>query len=165
MVDTKLKKRGGEVLNYREKQLEEIADKINNYKPQKSVPLFEIFVTMFSILVAIMLFWWTDMLHVGLGDEGNFYWLLLSIMPQYMWAFTFFITGVLKGVGLLIDNISSRITGLVLSSILYTIFAISHFLNFPSIGAITFSCMAIFSVLSIPVVKITGLDNDKGFKN
>ncbi|MBM7598067.1 cation transport ATPase [Virgibacillus halotolerans] len=141
----------------KEIKLEEISNKVNNYKAAKSPPIFEMFVTLFSILTAVMLFLFPDMLQPADNSITNLYWLLLSIMPQYMWAMAFFISGVTKAIGMLVDNNATRITGLVLSALLYTTFSICYILNFPTIGAITFTSMTIFTLISISTVKHTGL--------
>lgn len=142
----------------KEIKLEEISDKVNNYKTTKHPPMYEMYVTLFSILTAVMLFLFPDMLQPPDSSVTNLYWLLLSIMPQYMWAFAFFVAGVTKAVGMLIDNAPTRITGLVLSALIYSVFAVCYAMNFPTIGAVTFTCMFIFTLISIPMVKHTGLE-------
>lgn len=141
-------------MDAKEKQLDELVKMVESHKIPKHPPLFEIYVTMFSILTSILLFWFMDLFLSG----ANLYSLLLKIMPQYLWALGFFTAGMLKAVGLLIKNDPMRILGLVMSSILYLMFCISYSIIFPNVGAVMFFCMTVFTIISIPVVKHTGLD-------
>jgi hypothetical protein len=140
-----------------EQKLEEASQMIESYTVKKHVPTFEVYATVFSILTAIMLFWFPTMLETTQASTGGLYWLLLSIMPQYMWAFIFFGAGVLKAVGLLVKSDSMRVLGLVMSAILYLVFTICYAINFPAIGMVTFSCMTLFTLISIVLVKHTSL--------
>ncbi|WP_405101392.1 hypothetical protein [Oceanobacillus sp. FSL H7-0719] len=144
-------------MDEKEIRLEEISDQINNYTPTKHLPVFEVYVTMFSILTAVMLFWFPDMLSVSTSNITNLYWLLLSIMPQFMWAILFFVAGMIKAIGLLVDNNATRIIGLILSAFIYIVFAICYAISFPTIGFVVFTCMSIFTLISIPMVKHTGV--------
>lgn len=143
--------------NNQEQKLEEASQMIDNYTVRKHVPTFEVYATVFSILTAIMLFWFPTMLAATQAGTGGLYALLLDIMPQYMWAFAFFGAGVLKAVGLLVKSDSMRILGLVMSAILYLVFTICYAVNFPTIGMVTFLCMTIFTLVSITLVKHTSL--------
>lgn len=140
-----------------EQKLEEASQMIENYTIKKHVPTFEVYSSVFSILTAIMLFWFPTMLETTQASKGGLYWLLLNIMPQYMWAFAFFASGILKSVGLLVKSDSMRILGLVMSAILYLVFTICYAINFPAIGVITFFSMTIFTLVSIVLVKHTSL--------
>lgn len=140
-----------------EQRLEEASQLIDSYTVRKHVPTFEIYVTMFSILTAIMLFWFPTMLESAQAAKGGLYWLLLNIMPQYMWAISFFVAGIVKSVGLLVKSDSMRVLGLVMSAVLYLIFTICYAINFPAIGVITFFCMTIFTLVSMVLVKHTSL--------
>jgi|SRR5690625_3233262 len=145
-------------MDQREIKLEEISNKVNSYKSTKHPPVFEMYVTLFSILTAVILFLFPDMLQPEVDGITNLYWLLLSIMPQYMWALLFFVAGVTKAVGMLIDNNITRVVGLILSTAVYAILAVCYFMSFPTIGSITFTCMTLFTLISITMVKHTGLD-------
>lgn len=145
-------------MNEKESKLEEISDKVNNYNPTKHLPIFELYISVFSVLMAAMLFLFPEMLQpsVDIGSK-SLYWLLLSIMPQPFWAFTFFIAGVTKSIGLLIDNNITRIVGLVISVLIYAVFAVMYSFSFPAIGMVVFSVMMLFTIISIPMVKSTGI--------
>lgn len=144
-------------MNEKETKLEEISDKVNSYEPIKHPPIFEIYITVFSILMAVLLFLFPDMLHLNIENSTNFYWFLLSIMPQPMWAFSFFIAGMTKSVGMLIDNNTTRVVGLLMSALLYIAMTAGYAVSFPTIGTVTFVCLTVFTLISIPMVKQTGL--------
>ncbi|WP_251635169.1 hypothetical protein [Sporosarcina sp. NCCP-2716] len=57
--------------------------------------------------------------------------------------------------------IRMRVTGLALSSALYATMTVCYALSFPSIGTITFGCMTVFTLLSIPLVKHTTIRHKK----
>lgn len=143
-------------MDSKERQLEEISEKVNNYKPSKHPPIYEMFVTMISITLSIMLFLFPDMLST---EYSSLYTILLVIMPQWGWAFTFFIAGMVKAIGMLIDNKYLRIGGLVMSSLIYAVFSISYTVMFPTIGSVVFTAIMVFCLISIPDVKRTGLDD------
>lgn len=141
-----------------EQRLEEASQLVDDLSNRKHVPTFEVYATVFSIMTAILLFWFPEMLDTTekIGSS-SLYWLLLSIMPQHMWALAFFVAGMVKSVGLLVKSDSMRILGLVMSALLYLAFTVCYVINFPTIGMITFFCMTIFTLISIPLVKHTGL--------
>jgi len=142
-------------LDSKEQQLEEISKKVNNYRPNKNPPIYEMFVTMISIALSVVLFLFPEMLTVGYSEV---YALLISLMPQWLWAFTFFGAGMMKAVGMLLDNKYLRIGGLIVSALIYLVFTISYASAvFPSIGAVVFTAITVFSLISIPEVKRTGL--------
>lgn len=145
-------------MNQKEQQLEEISEKVNNYAPMRHSPIFELYVTMISIAMAIMLFLFPDMLSQGAEGVVSLYGLLLTIMPQWAWAFTFFGAAMIKAVGLLIDSRIMRIIGLIMSALIYTVFAIAYAVGFPSIGSVIFIATAVFTLISIPEVKRTGIN-------
>src|SRR5699024_12656332 len=139
-------------MDQREIKLEEISNKVNSYKSTKHPPVFEMYVTLFSILTAVILFLFPDMLQPEVDGISNLYWLLLSIMPQYMWALTFFVAGITKSIGMLIGNNASRMIGLLMSAVIYAVFAICYTMSFPTIGSIVFVSMTIFTLVSLPMV-------------
>lgn len=145
-------------MNQKERQLEEISKKVSNYEPIKYSPIFEMYVTMISIAMAIMLFLFPDMLVQGASDSG-LYSILLSIMPQWMWAFAFFFAGLFKAIGLLVESKIMRIIGLILSAIVYTIFAIAYAASgFPNVGGIVMTATAVFSLISISEVRRSSIN-------
>ncbi|WJY27495.1 hypothetical protein [Sporosarcina trichiuri] len=115
-------------------------------------PLFELFVTLFSILTSIVLFAYPDMIY---SYPARLYTHMMYLMPQYVWALCFFVACLLKAVGLLVGINWLRIVGLLGSAALYIALTVCYAIDFPSLGAITFSCMTIFTILSIPLVKHT----------
>lgn len=146
-------------MNQKEQQLEEISEKVNNYEPMRHLPHFELFVTLISIAMAIMLFLFPNMLADGAEGVTSLYGLLLSIMPQWLWAFVFFGSGVLKAIGLLVDSKILRISGLIVSAFIYAVFAISYSVSFPAIGSVVFTAITVFSLISVSEVKRSGLND------
>lgn len=140
-------------MDKKEKELEDMIDdmeKTNMVVP----PLFEIYATVFSIAVTIILFTFPGMIY---NYPANLYDHMMAIMPQYWWGFTFFIACMLKAIGLMLDYDWLRIVGLVASAILYALLTICYAIDFPTIGALTFGCMTAFAVVSVPFVKHTSI--------
>lgn len=141
-------------MDKKEKELNELVEKVRIEESIKFPPIFEMYATLFSICVSILMFLFPNMLQ----PDTNLYTWMLKIMPQFMWAFCFFGAGMVKAVGLLLDNAPLRILGLVMSAVLYLVFTICYAISFPTIGAVTFACMTIFTVISINIVKHTGIE-------
>lgn len=148
-----------------EKELEELVKEVE-YKSEEVYnhpPLFELFVTMFSITMAVLLFMFPTMLYepfpLKLYDSMTW------VMPQSTWAFVFLIACIVKAVGLLFGLNKLRIIGLVISAVIYSSIAVFHALDFPSFGTVVFTYMTLFSLISIPTVSYTSIkqrkDNDK----
>ena len=141
-------------MDNKEKELEQLVEKVKNESDLRFPPIFEMYVTLFSLSVSILMFIFPNMLQ----PDTNLYTWMLKIMPQFMWAFSFFGAGMVKAVGLLLDNVALRVLGLVMSAMLYLVFTVCYAINFPTIGAVTFACMTVFTVISINIVKHTGID-------
>lgn len=135
---------------------QEIAARVEEVRSRKFVPLFEWYVTMFSVIFSVALFIFPDFLRYTGNNVTNLYAIMLDLMPQYMWAFSFLIAGLIKSVGLLIKNNAMRTLGLALSILLYLIMTICYSVNFPAIGSIIFGLMTLFSGVSVMIVKHTG---------
>lgn len=150
MANTKV----GDFMNSKEKELEQLVEKVKNENSLRFPPIFEMYATLFSIAVSILMFIFPNMLH----PSADLYSWMLKIMPQFMWAFCFFGAGMVKAVGLLVDNVPLRVLGLVMSAVLYLVFTICYAISFPTIGAVTFACMTVFTVISINIVKHTGIE-------
>src|SRR5699024_2952595 len=153
------------IMRQNEKELEELVKEVE-YKSEEVYnhpPLFELFVTMFSITMAVLLFVFPTMLYepfpLKLYDSMTW------VMPQSMWAFVFLIACIIKAVGLLFGLNKLRIIGLVISAVIYSSIAVFHALDFPSFGTVVFTYMTLFSLISIPTVSYTSIkqrkDNDK----
>lgn len=138
-----------------EKELETLVRNINADEPIRFPPIFEMYITLFSIALSVLLFLFPEML---VNQSSNIYDWMMKIMSQNMWATTFLVAGLLKATGLLIDNRYLRYIGLVLSVVVYLTLTVCYSLVFPTMGAIQFGCITLFTILSIPVVKHTGLD-------
>lgn len=138
-----------------EKELNKIVEDFRCTTAAGTPPIFEIAITTFSLLLTITLFIYPSMLLTGYKA----YEIMLQIMPGYMWGIVFFIASLLKGFGLLLDIKILRICGLIMSAILYFIMSLSYAVEFPTISAIMFGVLAIFSVASIQQVKSTTIIN------
>lgn len=146
-------------MNSKEQQLEEISEKMGRSKIGKELPVFEMFITMVSISLSIVMFLFPNMFSSGVSSSLSPYGFLLVIMPQFMWALTFFCTGILKAVGMLISSRGLRIGGIVLSSLVYGVIAVIYSIGFPTIESVVFTALTVFSLLSISEVKRTGLQD------
>lgn len=141
------------------KEVEEMAEDSYNHPP-----LFELFVTMFSMSIAIMFFVYPDMLMANEVNPSKVYGIMVVVMPQTLWAVTFFVACMFKAIGLLLDSNWSRIFGLVMSSILYGTLAVCYAFVFPSIASIVFGYMFLFTIVSMQTVSYTSIRHRKGDK-
>ncbi|MFD1450823.1 hypothetical protein [Oceanobacillus sojae] len=139
-------------MDIKERELEELVNDVEK-RPMSIPPLFELYVTFFSIAIAIMLFAYPDMIDVS----TKLYQYMENIMPQAAWALCFCAACMLKAIGLLINVNWLRVSGLVASVALYVTLAFCYAMSWPSIGTIIFSLMAIFAAASIPFVKHTSI--------
>src|SRR5699024_10061823 len=140
-------------MDKKERELEQLVDELENDKFAVP-PFFELYVTVFSIAVSVMLFVYPNMIY---AYPARLYDHMMGIMPQYAWAIGFFAVALLKSFGLLLNINVLRVIGLVGSAILYAMMTYCYAVAFPSIGAVTFACMLIFTVISIPFVKNTSI--------
>lgn len=138
----------------KEKELDELVERVRNESEINFPPVFEMYATLFSILLSVLLFVFPTMLNHGTG----LYAIMLFIMPQYMWAFAFFVAGMTKAVALWFDLKRLRITGLAMSAVLYMILAVCYYFSFPAIGAVTFTTMTVFVLISIGMVRHTKVE-------
>lgn len=140
-------------MNKEEKELDDLVNEIE--KTDVSVPpFFELYVTIFSISMAILFFVYPNFVD---NYSANLYERMLAIMPQFGWAFSYFIGCMLLSIGLLSGHKVLRTMGLILNAILSILMTVCYAMDFPSIGTLNFGCMAIFSIVSIPFVKHTGI--------
>lgn len=144
-----------------EASLDEISRRVEEHATRKHVPLFECFVTLFSILVSIMIMQFPHVLQlevVGANDEHiAVFQMLLALAPAWVYGVLFFIAGTFKGVGLLVSKNYLRVVGLLLSVALYATFTLNLMFNAPSFLLICFFTMTLFSVISLPLIKNTGI--------
>ena len=138
-----------------EKEIELMMENLEVDKALKTPPLFEMYITLFSLGTAIVLF-----LFPGMLDEGNanVYDWMTRIMSQNGWALVFFLASLLKASGLLFNQNILRYGGLIISSLIYLTMTICYTTGFPALGTVQFACMTLFSLLSISVVKHTGIE-------
>jgi len=134
-------------------ELNKISDNYIVGEGNKHFPTFELFLIMFSISLSILLFISSD----TLDPNGKLYSNMLKIMSQNMWALSFFVISMLKAVGLLFDKRQLRYIGISASCVLYFILFVCYFSIFPSLGSLFFFWLFVFSGVSIPLVKKTGI--------
>ena len=145
-------------MNEKEKELEQQFKRVKEFPAFRPIPVFEMFISAFSISVTLMLFWQPTMLHDHtVAGASGLYSTLLKIMPQHMWAIAFAFASLLKSFGLLLEFDSLRYLGLLMSLTLYSIISAVFILEAPNIGMLTFTCMAIFTLVSFFVVKHTSI--------
>lgn len=147
----------------KEQQLEALTEKIEKAEDPIALPLFEIFITLFSVTVSILLFLEPNMIQGG-ADSGNIYENLSRIMPQPFWAFWFFIGGITKTLGLLLNNLTLRLVGLVVSAALYGIMTVCYVMDFPNFSTILFAWMTVFVFIAMSLAKHSGLDLERRIK-
>lgn len=141
-------------MNKEEKELDELVNNIKSEKKIQHLPYFETFVTLLSLSIAFMLFLAPELMDT---DRGRVYGWLLKIMPQFMWAFSFFGAGLFLSVGLSLDNKTLRTLGLVMTSLLFLAFTVCFSTSFPSVSALVYAWITIYTVVSLAEVKHTRL--------
>lgn len=148
-------------MNVQERELEVLAQEVKDDHTISIPPMFELYATLFSILMSVMFFIYPQMLYGGDGGTVRVYSNMMHVMPQAAWACSFFTASMLKAIGLLTDKTFMRVLGLILSSVLYIALAVCYSIAFPSIGAITFTCMAVFTIISVPLARHTTIRHKK----
>lgn len=144
-------------INKQERELEKLVKEVE--ASNISVPpFFELYTTVFSIAVSVMLFMYPNMIYTY---PARLYDNMMAVMPQSTWAICFFVACMFKAAGLLLDKNTLRIVGLVFSAALYILMTICYAMDFPSIGSVTFACMTLFTLISIPFVKHTSIKHRK----
>lgn len=121
-------------------------------------PMFETFVTVYSLAFAAFLWFVPGALPLGAGlHDWKPYQAMLWVMPQDGWAFAFMAGSLMKAIGLLRNWRPLRVIGLCYSLVLYGLLTGCYAFGFPASGLVVFSVMTLFTALSIPQVKTTGL--------
>lgn len=136
-----------------EKQLAQLSEAIENYSTSKAPPVFELFAALVAMSISILLF-----ILVGVFEqESTFYILMRAVLPQTGWAIVYFSAGMLGAIGMLINSNLFRIISLVFSTMIFGITAAFYIATFPNLAGILMFWITIFTVVSIPMVKFTGL--------
>ena len=149
-------------MNDKEQELEMKFNRVKDYPSFRPIPVFELFISTFSISITLILFWIPGFMHQNTAVGGeNLYSMLLEVMPQYMWAFVFAAAALLKAFGMLLEWNAMRYTGIVISILLYAIIAYMFIVMAPNIGMIQFTCMAVYSIVSLVNVKHTSIRTRK----
>lgn len=149
-----------EEIRLKEMELEEISKKVEKYTPQKNIPIFEVFISIFSLAMSVVLFLFPSIMFVEVYSNGNteqVYGFLLNIVPQYVYGIAFFVGAMFKAFGLLFSKNYLRVIGLCFSVVLYLLFAICLMLSNPGILMILFIDLLLFTIISIPLVKTSSI--------
>lgn len=139
----------------KERQLEWVAAKAEEFEVPQELPVFELYVAFTSMALAIMLYIIPEYIMTNYALNH----LLIFLMPQVYWA-TFFLTaGIVSALGMLARSKITRKIGLALISFNFSLVAYCYIVEFPegAFGAVTFCMTVVFSVISVPMVKNTGL--------
>ena len=131
-------------------ELQEIAASARTVRP---IPLFEWFITMFSITMSVVLFLDPNVLMRSGDTPIETYDVMLRMAPPHLWAFAFLIAGLTKSVGLLVHSIPLRVFGLLMSVLIYLSLSITFIVHYPNIGAIMGTLTAAFSAIAIVAIK------------
>lgn len=142
-------------MNKDEEKLDRASRLVADLETQKKPPVFELFITMFSIFMAISLLWFPNLLGYAVAHQ----WLLM-IMPQHIWALVFLGAGLLKVYGLVRSRNIGRFMGLIVSILIYSTFAVCYTISFLTVGSVVFTSITIFTVISLPMVSHTSLKVD-----
>lgn len=138
-------------------KLERVSQNLNDFDVPQTVPIFEIFVAMVAIGISIMFFTVPNFIQ---GDIA-LYKLMGLVFPQFVWAIMFSLGGITGSLGLLFRSNIMRVVGLIMLAGVYSVMAICYILIFPSIGAVVMAGIALFAVLSIPIIKYTGIGTSR----
>lgn len=136
-----------------EQQLEQVTDAIRTYSLKKAPPIFEIFSAIVAMSMSVLLF----SLPGVMEQDMTFYRLMLAVLPQYGWAIAYFSGGIVATIGLLFDSVSIRITALCFLVVAFGITAAFYIVTFPNLAGVLMFWITIFSAVSVPMVKYTGL--------
>lgn len=137
----------------KEQQLEQVASAITEYQESKAPPIFELFAAIVAMSISTLLF-----VLVGVFEQdATFYKLMRTVLPQTGWAVTYFVAGMMSTVALLIDSVVLRVVALTLMVAAFGITAAFYIVTFPNLSGILMFWITVFTAVSIPMVKYTGL--------
>lgn len=113
--------------------------------PKKPLPLFELLISLFSLYMAALLFWFPDLLANG----GPAYDKVENMAGAQKWAFIFFAAGIIKVIGIMMNKKWVRIVGLLMSVVIYSILTIAFSFSFPNFTVGIFGLLTFFSLVQI----------------
>lgn len=147
-----------------EEKIEEVSKKVESASNDKSIPVYEVFIMIYSLLTAIFILNFpSEMMHRVLLIDGYIVEVFgfLHFMPDYYYGALFLFAGTLKGVGLIISSSFFRVSGLLLSSIIYLTFTIALIATAPSFLFFMFGCASAFCLISLIFVSRTSIKISK----
>lgn len=116
-------------------------------------PIFELYVALLSMTLAILMFLFPAdvMSNAGLLQE------ITQLFPQYIWANIFLAAGLIGTAGMLLNKNYLRVVSLIIVAGCYGTLTYMSFDGSPSFGAVLVSWITVFTLISIPLVKFTGI--------
>src|SRR5699024_12795950 len=102
-------------LNKQERELEKLVKEVESSNVSVP-PFFELYTTVFSIAVSVILFMYPNMIY---AYPARLYDHMIAIMPQSTWAICFFDVFMHTAVGLLMDKNVLTMDGSVISCVVY----------------------------------------------
>lgn len=121
---------------------------------KKSLPVFEITSAFYYLYCAMVMFIYPQL--VG-SDKSDFYVALANILSPNTWAYIAFAIGMILCYGLYSNKGSVRTLGLLLSGIVYMVFALSFARSFPNFSTGLYVILTAASISAIATIKRTEL--------
>lgn len=141
----------------KEQRLKEIANALEEHSYTKAPPIFELFAAIVAMSISTLLF-----VLVGVFEQdATFYELMRMVMPQTGWAATYFVVGIVAAAGLIFDKKTVRIISLGAMAATFGLTTVFYLMTFPNLSGILMFWITIFTIISIPMVKFTGLKYKK----
>ena len=144
-------------MNKNDIRLEQIAAQAEEFEVPQSIPVFEIFSSITAIALAILLF----LVPGFLAHDPSLFHLMESVMGQPGWAVALMVGGVIGAVGNLVNSISMRITSLFILAAVYGSISACYIVEYPNLGSVVMPGMAVFCMITVPIVKFTALGKKK----
>lgn len=123
-------------------------------RQKKGLPMIELLVAMYLLYLATLFFIFPNLLA---SDRSTFYRNVAEILHPATWAYVVFGVGLLHAVGLILNRFIVRVASLILSGIVFALFAIAFAKTFPNLSFGMYSLIALFCFLSIVQVNRTEL--------
>lgn len=123
-------------------------------RQKKGLPMIELLVALYLLYLATLFFVFPNLL---LSDRSTFYRNVAEILHPATWAYVVFVVGMCHAIGLAFNRFQIRVIALVLSGIIFALFAIAFAKSFPNLSFGVYSLISLFCFLSIVQVNRTEL--------
>lgn len=140
-------------MNVKELQLEQVSKAIENHKVSKAPPIFELYAALIAMSIATIMF----LVPGILSQASEIYGYMKIVAPQGGWAVMFLVSGLVSAIGMLADKGFLRVLGLLFMSIMYSVLTVVYTMVLPNFGVVLMLWLTVFTIVSIPIVKYTGL--------